>query len=69
MLSAGSQIGPYEIVCHLGSGGMGGGAAYQAGISFSADGRSLATSVVGSPSDLWLLDGYPRPQPWWQFWK
>jgi hypothetical protein len=25
--------------------------------------------VVGSPSDLWLLDGYPRPQPWWQFWK
>src|ERR1035438_3228158 len=23
MLSAGSQIGPYEIVCHLGSGGMG----------------------------------------------
>ena len=46
-----------------------GGAAYQAGISLSADGRSLATSVVGSQSDLWLLDGYPRPQPWWQFWK
>ena len=45
------------------------GAAYQTRISLSADGRSLATSAVSAQSGLWLLDGYPRPQPWWQLWK
>jgi hypothetical protein len=19
--------------------------------------------------DIWLLEGYPRPRPWWQLWK
>jgi serine/threonine protein kinase len=44
-----------------------GGAAYQTRISLSPDGRSLATSAVSAQSDLWLLEGYPRP--WWQLWK
>jgi hypothetical protein len=46
-----------------------GGAAYRTRISLSPDGRSLATSAVRSQSDLWLLEGYPRPRPWWQLWK
>jgi Protein kinase domain len=31
--------------------------------------RRPATSAVSSQSDLWLLEGYPRPRPWWQLWK
>ena len=46
-----------------------GGATYQARLSLSPDGRSLATSASSSQSDLWLLDGYPRPRPWWQLWR
>jgi hypothetical protein len=45
-----------------------GGGAYQTRISLSPDGRSVATSAVRSQSDLWLLEGYPRPRPWWQLW-
>ena len=45
------------------------GAAYQARISLSPDGRTLATSASNSQSDLWLLDGYPGPRPWWQLWR
>ena len=46
-----------------------GGGAYQTRLSLSPDRRSLATSAVSSQSDLWLLEGYPRPRPWWQLWK
>jgi hypothetical protein len=46
-----------------------GAAAYQARISLAPDGRTLATSASSSQSDLWLLDGYPRPRPWWQLWR
>jgi hypothetical protein len=44
-------------------------APYRARISFSPDRHSLATSAISSQSDLWLLEGYPRPRPWWQLWK
>jgi serine/threonine protein kinase len=43
-----------------------GGGPYQTRISLSPDGRSLATSEVSSRSDIWLLEGYPRPRLWWQ---
>jgi hypothetical protein len=46
-----------------------GAGAYQARISLAPDGRSLATAASSSQSDLWLLDGYPRPRPWWQLWR
>ena len=45
-----------------------GGGPYRARISLSPDGRSLATSAVSALSDLWLLEGYPGPRPWWQLW-
>ena len=46
-----------------------GGGAYQAHISLSPDGHTLATSAVRTQSDLWLLGGYPLPRPWWRLWK
>ncbi len=46
-----------------------GGATYQARLSLSPGGQSLTTSAVDSRSDLWLLEGYPRPRPWWQLWR
>jgi hypothetical protein len=58
-----------EIAQHTGSLTISGGATYQARLSLSSDGKSLATSAVESQSDLWILEGYPRPRPWWQLWK
>jgi hypothetical protein len=52
-----------DIAQHAGDLTISGGATYQARLSLSPDGRSLATSAVDSRSDLWLLDGYPRPRP------
>jgi dipeptidyl aminopeptidase/acylaminoacyl peptidase len=46
-----------------------GGATYRARLSLAPNGRSLATSAVTSTTDLWLLEGYPQPRPWWQLWK
>ena len=46
-----------------------GGNNYQTRLSVSPDGKSLTTAGVTSKSGLWLLEGYPLPQPWWQFWK
>ncbi|HXB68092.1 MAG TPA: LpqB family beta-propeller domain-containing protein [Candidatus Acidoferrales bacterium] len=45
-----------------------GGATYQARLSLAPDGKSLATSAVVTRADLWLLEGYPLPRPWWHFW-
>ena len=49
-----------DIAQHAGDLTISGGATYQARLSLSPDGRSLATSAVDSRSDLWLLEGYPR---------
>jgi serine/threonine protein kinase len=46
-----------------------GGAPYHTRLSLAPDGKSLATSAVATKSDLWLVEGYPLPTPWWQFWK
>jgi len=46
-----------------------GGATYRARLSLAPNGKSLATSAVTSKTDLWLLEGYPLPRPWWQLWK
>ena len=46
-----------------------GGGPYQTRISLSPDGRSLATSGATLRSDVWLLEGYPTPRPWWRLWK
>lgn len=33
--------------------------------SLSRDGRSFATSVLNRRSDLWILEGFPKPRrPW-----
>jgi Tol biopolymer transport system component len=37
-------------------------------LSMAPDGKSLATSAITMKSDLWLLDGYPMPKPWWRIW-
>ena len=58
-----------DIAQHTGSMTISGGATYQARLSLAHDGRSLATSAVESKSDLWILEGYPRPRPWWQLFK
>jgi Tol biopolymer transport system component len=44
-----------------------GGAPFQARLSLAPDGKSLATSVVVTRSDLWLLEGFPVPRPWWRW--
>ena len=46
-----------------------GGGPYQTRISLSPDGRSLAASEVSSRSDVWLLEGYPTPRPWWHLFR
>ena len=38
-------------------------------LSMAPDGKSLATSAASMKSDLWLLDGYPAPRPWWRLWR
>jgi serine/threonine protein kinase len=58
-----------DIAQHVAALTISGGAAYQARLSLSPDGRSLVTSAVESRQDLWLLEGYPLPRPWWRLWK
>jgi hypothetical protein len=33
--------------------------------SLSRDGRSFATTVLNSKSDLWMLEGFPQPRRRW----
>jgi serine/threonine protein kinase len=58
-----------DIAQHATALTVSGGATYQARLSISPDGRSLVTSAVESRQDLWLLEGYPLPRPWWRLWK
>jgi Tol biopolymer transport system component len=58
-----------DIAQHEGELTISGGATYQARLILSPDGRSLVTSALDSRSDLWLLEGFPHPRPWWQFWR
>ena len=55
------------IAEYAGDAAISGGAPYQARLSLAPDGKSLATSVVVTRSDLWLLEGYPLPRPWWHW--
>ncbi len=43
-----------------------GGRSFDTRLSLRPDGKSLATSVETSKSELWLLEGYPLPRPWWR---
>lgn len=45
-----------------------GSSAFQTRLGLYPDGKSLATSAVTTKSDLWLLEGYPLPRPWWKLW-
>jgi hypothetical protein len=45
-----------------------GGLEFDTRLSPSPDGKSLATSGVTRKSDVWLLDGFPLPRPWWRIW-
>ena len=45
-----------------------GGMPYHTRLSLAPDGKTLVTSAVALKSDLWLLQGYPLPKPWWQLW-
>ena len=58
-----------DIAQHTGEMTISGGATYQARLSLSPDGRNIATSAVISRSDLWILEGYPRPRSWLQLGK
>jgi hypothetical protein len=58
-----------DIAQYAGGWTISGGGAYQTRISLSPDGRSLATSEVTSRSDIWLLEGYPTPRPWWRLFR
>jgi eukaryotic-like serine/threonine-protein kinase len=46
-----------------------GGLPFHTRLSMAPDGKSLATSAVTMKSDLWLLDGFPAPRPWWKLWR
>jgi hypothetical protein len=46
-----------------------GSSTYQTRLSMHPDGKSLATSSVTTKSDLWLVEGYPLPRPWWKLWR
>jgi hypothetical protein len=35
-------------------------------LSLSSDGRSLATTVIRSTGDIWILDGFQSPPTLWQ---
>ena len=58
-----------DIARYPGGPAISGGGAYQTRMVLSPDGRSLAASAVKAESDLWILDGYPVPRPWWRLWK
>jgi eukaryotic-like serine/threonine-protein kinase len=45
-----------------------GGLGFHTRLSRSPDGKTLATSAVSRKSDIWLLEGFPLPRPWWRFW-
>ena len=51
-----------DIAAHTGDFTLSGGATYRARLSLAPDGRSLATSVAQSHSDLWIMEGYPLPR-------
>ena len=34
--------------------------------SLSPDGKSLAATVASSEGDIWILDGFEPPRPWWE---
>jgi eukaryotic-like serine/threonine-protein kinase len=46
-----------------------GGLEFHTRLSRSPDGKTLATSAVTRKSDLWLLEGFPLPRPWWRIWR
>ena len=47
-----------------------GGATYSLTGSLMRGGKSFATTVVNHRSDLWILEGFPRPQPgWFSHWQ
>jgi Tol biopolymer transport system component len=46
-----------------------GGLQFHTRLSRSPDGKSLATSAVTRKSDIWLLEGFPLPRPWWRIWR
>jgi eukaryotic-like serine/threonine-protein kinase len=58
-----------DIAQYPGGPTISGGAPYRTRISLNPDGRSLVTSAATSLSDLWLLEGFPGPRPWWKLWK
>jgi dipeptidyl aminopeptidase/acylaminoacyl peptidase len=58
-----------DIAQYAGGWTISGGGPYQTRISLSPDGRSLAASEVSSRSDIWLLEGYPTPRPWWRLFR
>jgi serine/threonine protein kinase len=45
-----------------------GGVPFHTRLSLAPDGKSLATSAVATKSDLWLVEGFPQPRPWWKLW-
>jgi serine/threonine protein kinase len=46
-----------------------GGLDFHTRLSRSPNGKSLATSAVTRKSDIWLLEGFPLPRPWWRIWR
>jgi Tol biopolymer transport system component len=57
-----------EIAQHTGDLRISGGATYESRLVLTPGGGSLSTSAVDSRSDLWLLEGFPQPRPWWRLW-
>jgi len=63
------DAGTARTVAEYGSAvSISGGRTFDTRLSLSADGKGLATSVETSKSELWLLEGYPLPRPWWHLW-
>jgi Tol biopolymer transport system component len=61
--------GTVRLIADYGTGvTISGGSTYQTRLSLYPDGKSLATSGVTTKSDLWILEGYPLPRPWWKLW-
>jgi serine/threonine protein kinase/Tol biopolymer transport system component len=46
-----------------------GGSEFHTRLSRAPGGKSLATSAMMRRSDIWLLEGFPLPRPWWRFWR
>jgi Tol biopolymer transport system component len=63
------KVGTVRTVAEYGpSVSISGGRQFDTRVTVAPDGKSVATSVESSKSELWLLDGYPLPRPWWRFW-